>query len=74
MKGNEIVSALSLSGYALSTGSACHANREEPSRIILSRGLREDEATGTIRISMGYGTTQESVDGLIHSLMEYVGL
>jgi cysteine desulfurase len=72
MKGNEIVAALSLSGYSLSTGSACHANHEEPSRIILARGLNDNEATGTVRISMGYGTTEESLDGLLKAILEYI--
>jgi len=72
-KGNEIVAATSLSGYAISTGSACHANQVEPSRIILARGRNEKEATGTVRISMGYSTTSESVEGLFKVLKEYIG-
>jgi cysteine desulfurase len=73
-KGNEIVAATSLSGYAISTGSACHANQVEPSRIILARGRSEKEATGTVRISMGYGTTNESVEGLFKVLKTYLGI
>ena len=69
-KGNEIVAATSLSGYAISTGSACHASQVEPSRIILAMGRNEEEATGTVRISMGYGTTSESVEGLFTTLLE----
>lgn len=72
-KGNEIVAVTSLSGYAISTGSACHANQVEPSRIILARGLNENEATGTVRISMGYGTTSESVEGLFIAVKDYIG-
>jgi cysteine desulfurase len=72
-KGNEIVAATSMSGYSLSTGSACHANQAEPSRIILAMGRNENEATGTVRISMGYGTTNESVEGLFTAIKEYIG-
>ena len=74
LKGNELVASASLSGYSISTGSACHANQVEPSRIILAMGRNENEATGTIRISMGYGTTNESVEGLFMAVKEYIGV
>lgn len=64
----EIIAGLSLSGYALSAGSACHASQVEPSRIILALGRSTEEAKGTIRISMGYGTTPVAVDSLIDVL------
>jgi len=72
MSGREIVGALSLSGFAVSTGSACHANEMEPSRIILAMGRSKEEAIGSIRISMGIGTTYESVQYLIEKLKELV--
>jgi len=68
----EIIAALSLSGYALSAGSACQAGQINPSRILLALGRSPDEAKGTLRISMGYGTTPEAVDTLIDALVEYV--
>lgn len=68
----EIIAALSLSGYALSAGSACQAGQVEPSRIILAMGRSPDEANGTLRISMGYGTKPEAVDSLIDELEEYI--
>jgi cysteine desulfurase len=71
-KGNEIVTALSLSGFSVSTGSACHANQIEPSRIILALGRSREQAIGTIRISMGYGTTTDAVDALLEAIVEYV--
>jgi len=74
VSGNEIVSAMSLSGYSISTGSACHANQIEPSRIILAMGMNKKEAIGTIRITMGPGTTGQSVRGLKESLIEMTSL
>ena len=73
LKGNEIVASASLSGYSISTGSACHANQVEPSRIILAMGRNENAASGTVRISMGYGTTDDSVEGLLRAIREYTG-
>lgn len=70
--GREIVGALALSGYAISTGSACHENELAPSRIMLAMGRTEEEAIGSIRISMGPGTTGEAVDGLVKALLELI--
>lgn len=69
--GHEIVAALSLSGYSVSTGSACHANQTEPSRILLAIGRSIRQATGSIRISMGYGTSQGALNGLLDALRGY---
>ncbi len=71
-RGNEIVTALSLSGCKVAMGSACHADRSEPSRIILAAGRTGKEASGTVRISMGRGSTGESVRGLGNALLDYI--
>jgi cysteine desulfurase len=71
-QGHEIVTSLALSGIALSTGSACHANKVEPPRIIRAMGKSKKEAAGTIRVSPGYGTTEESFELLLHGLTEYI--
>lgn len=70
--GREIQAALSLSGYAVSTGSACHADEVEPSRIIMALGRTKQEAIGTIRISMGRGTTEAAAEGLLQAIVDYV--
>ena len=59
--GTEIVRALSLDDISISTGSACHSDQEEPSRVIMALGRSQDEASGTIRISMGRGTNEDAI-------------
>jgi len=68
----KIIAGLSLSGFGLSAGSACHASQVEPSRIIQAIGRTRKEAEGTIRISMGYGTTEESVNSLLVTLVKFI--
>lgn len=70
--GTEIANDLSLSGFYVSTGSACNANRVEPSRIILALGRSKSEAKGTIRITMGRGTTEEAVNNLYNTLIHII--
>ena len=72
LTGSELVTLLSHSGFAISTGSACHANEIEPSRIILAMGRSKKEAIGAIRISMGVGTTREAVKDLMEALLEII--
>lgn len=69
---HEIIAGLSLSGFAVSAGSACHSNQEEPSRIILALGRKHQEAKGTVRISMGYGTSEDAVDSLADALNDFI--
>ena len=70
--GREIVGALSLKGFAISTGSACHANEVAPSRILLAMGKSKRIAKGSIRISMGRGSTEDAVSELTEALNELV--
>ena len=42
-----------------SNGSACHADNEEPSAILLALGIPPDQALGTVRLSVGRTTTTE---------------
>ena len=44
-----------------STGSACHADSEEPSAILTALGIGRDRALGAVRLSLGRGTRQDVV-------------
>jgi cysteine desulfurase len=44
-----------------STGSACHADSEEPSAILTALGIAHDQALGAVRLSLGRGTKKDDV-------------
>jgi cysteine desulfurase len=46
---------------AASTGSACHAGVDRASDVILAMGFPEEEALGSVRLSLGRGTTEEQL-------------
>jgi cysteine desulfurase len=46
---------------AASTGSACHEGGESASAVILAMGVPADEALGSVRLTLGRGTTEEEV-------------
>jgi cysteine desulfurase len=51
-----------------STGSACHADSEEPSAILTALGIPRDKALGAVRLSLGRATSAADVDAAATSL------
>lgn len=49
-------------GIAASTGSACHEGHESASAVILAMGVSPSEALGTVRLTLGRGTTESDVE------------
>jgi cysteine desulfurase len=52
----------SIPELAASTGSACHADRMEPSSVLMSMGVAEEVALGALRLSLGKWSTEKDVD------------
>lgn len=48
-------------GVLASIGSACHADSEEPSAILTTLGFSPEDALGSVRLSLGRGTTQADI-------------
>ncbi|MCY0985766.1 cysteine desulfurase family protein [Nannocystis sp. ILAH1] len=46
---------------AASTGSACHAGHETASAVILAMGVAPADAVGSLRLTLGRGTTRDDV-------------
>jgi cysteine desulfurase len=57
-------------GVMASNGSACHADSEEPSAILLALGIPRDAALGTVRLSIGRTTTIDDVESATRQLGE----
>jgi cysteine desulfurase len=57
---------------ALSKGSACTSDSDEPSHVLKSMGLSQEEIRGTIRISFGRYTTMNEVSIAAESLVKIV--
>jgi cysteine desulfurase len=47
---------------AASTGSACHAGGEEAPAVVVLMGVSPREALGTVRLTLGRGTTTDEVE------------
>jgi cysteine desulfurase len=60
--GSSIVVKLDLDGVAGSVGSACTTGSTEPSHVLTAMGYPDDEARGSLRLSLGRTTTEAEID------------
>jgi cysteine desulfurase len=66
--GETLLMSLDVKGYAVSTGAACSSGSPEPSPVLLSLGLSRDEAQSSLRVSLGWTTTQEEIEAFVETL------
>lgn len=66
--GNLLLQLLDSAGFACSSGSACKTGNPEPSEVIKALGYSDDWALGSLRITLGKGTTPEQVDSFLRTL------
>ncbi len=59
--GNDVVLGLDLEGVAAAIGSACTSGSAEPSHVLRAMGYPDEEARGTLRLSLGRATTDEEI-------------
>lgn len=68
----ELLTMLDVNGVYASAGSACTADSDEPSRVLLASGLTEEEALSTIRLSFCPETTPEAFSFVADALRRSV--
>jgi len=72
IEGESILFSLDLAGIAVSSGSACSSGSLEPSHVLLSLGLPEELAHGSIRFSFGKHNTIEEVNYAVEQIKSAV--
>ncbi|MEN0057444.1 MAG: cysteine desulfurase family protein [Bdellovibrio sp.] len=70
--GETMLMSLDLKGYAVSTGAACSSGNPEPSPVLLAMGLSRSEAQNSLRVSLGWDTTESEVEGFVAALKTVV--
>ena len=72
-EGEGLILSLDMEGVAASTGSACSSGALTPSHVLLSIGLKPEEAHGSLRMTLGKYTTKKEVDAAIAKLKNVIG-
>jgi len=70
--GNLLLTLLDAAGFACSSGSACKTGNPEPSEVMNAIGLSRDWGLGSLRVTLGTGTTAEHVDMFLQVLPDLV--
>jgi cysteine desulfurase len=78
--GEALLMALDLEGICASAGAACTSGSTRPSHVLSAMGLGVDEARATLRLSLGWSSSDEDVERtlellppLVRRVMEAVG-
>jgi cysteine desulfurase len=71
--GESLLMNLDIEGVSVSTGAACSSGNPEPSPTLLAMGLTRFEAQASLRVSIGWSTTEEDVARFIVILEKVVG-
>ena len=67
------VIALDLAGISVSAGSACSSGKVTTSHVLKAMGLSSTIANETIRISIGWGTTDDDIESATKAWIELQG-
>ena len=68
IEGETLLLDLDFEGVCASTGSACASGSLDPSHVLLSIGLSHGIAHGSLRLTLGEGSTEEDVDYVLNTL------
>ncbi|MGC1376066.1 MAG: cysteine desulfurase family protein [Anaerolineales bacterium] len=66
--GNLLLTLLDGAGFACSSGSACKTGNPEPSEVMTALGLPRAWGLGSLRVTLGAGTTPAHVDAFLKAL------
>jgi cysteine desulfurase len=72
IEGESLILTLDSMGISASTGSACSSTKLEPSQVLMAIGLKEVEAHGSLRLSLGHENTEDDIDYTINAIKEVV--
>ncbi|MDD5649541.1 MAG: cysteine desulfurase family protein [Candidatus Nanoarchaeia archaeon] len=72
IEGEAIGGYLDAEGICSSTGSACSTKSLQPSHVLMALGLKEEEAHGSLRLTLSKFTTEQEIDFVLEKLPKIV--
>ena len=74
VRGEVMRNALEGAGILVSTGSACASHKQKVSSSLRAMGLTQEQADGTIRVSLGLDNTMEDMDAAADQMIKMFAL
>ncbi len=68
IEGESIILLLDMHGICASSGSACTSGSLDPSHVLLSLGLKHEEAHGSLRLTLGRENSEWDVKNVLEAL------
>jgi len=68
LSGEVVLAELDLAGVACSSGSACAADSDDASHVLVAMGLSDDDARSAVRCTLGWSSAEADVDALLDAL------
>lgn len=72
VEGESLLLLLDMNGICASSGSACTAGSLDPSHVLRAIGLSDEEARGSLRLTLGEENTAEEVDRIVDTVARSV--
>lgn len=72
VSGETLLMNMDIKGYEISTGAACSSGNPEPSPVLIAMGLTNQEASCSMRVSLGWETSEDDINGFVDTLKEVV--
>jgi cysteine desulfurase len=70
--GEALLIALDLEGICVSTGAACASGSLSPSHVLMAMGRTSEQASGSLRFSMGAQSSDDEVTAVVEALKRLV--
>jgi cysteine desulfurase len=68
VEAESLILALDLQGVGVSSGAACSSGSLQPSHVLTAMGIPQERVNGSVRFSLGRGTTTEEIDRVLEIL------
>lgn len=72
VEGESLLLMLDMQGIAASSGSACASGSSEPSHVLRAMGLTAEQASSSVRFSLGRYNTEEDISEIVRITAECV--
>jgi len=72
IEGESLILSLDALGVAVSSGSACTSGSLDPSHVLMNMGMDHQQAHGSLRMTLGRGTSEEDIEYVLEKLPNIV--